>query len=98
MPFWNGRGDGVVEGTFHNLLAELTLSYHFFLRYRSTAVLVLLILVAGWRSPHRTLDFFVNKSTNFTPTDGRKWCANEPNLVGHKMENFWVWNFERLST
>jgi len=72
-------------------------SHHLVLRYRSTATLIVLILVAGQRSPHKTLDVFVKRSTNFSPTDGQKWCADEPELDDFDMEKMKAFNFERLS-
>jgi hypothetical protein len=43
------------------------------------------------------LDVFVKRFTNFSPTDGQKWCANEPKLDDFGMERMKAWNFERLS-
>ena len=93
-PFWNGHGDGAVEGIFHNPLADLT---HLVLRFRNTAILIELILMAGRRSPHKLLDSFVKRSTYFSPTEGQKWCADEPELDDFGMEKLEVWNFDQLS-
>jgi hypothetical protein len=72
-------------------------SHHLVLRYRSTATLIVLILVAGQRSPHKMLDAFVKRSTNFSPTDGQKWYADEPELGHFDMQKMKAWNFEGLS-
>ena len=69
----------------------------FFLRYRSTATLVFLILVAGRRSPHKMLDVFVKTLASFAPTDGHMWSALEPALDYFDMKKLKQWNFERLS-
>jgi hypothetical protein len=72
-------------------------SHHLVLRYCSTATLIVLILVAAQRSPHKMLDAFVKSSTNFSPTDGQKWCVGEPELNAFGMEKMKAWNFDRLS-
>jgi hypothetical protein len=46
---------------------------HFVSRYRSTAIIITLILEGGFICPHRTLDEYVAKFTGFRPTDGKRW-------------------------
>lgn len=48
-----------------------------FARYRSTATLILLLLMGGYRSPHKTIDQYVEAFTDFKPTDGRYWTDRE---------------------
>ena len=72
-------------------------SYHFVLRYRSTASLVVFILAAGPYSPHKILNKFVENSTNFLPTDGEQWCADEPDIGNLYMEEASKWRFDKLS-
>lgn len=84
-----------MEGISRNLVAELILTT--FLRYRSTAVLIVLVLVAGPYSPHTILDKFVESSTKFLPTDGEKWCTKEPDVREFDVEKMTGWNFDRLS-
>jgi hypothetical protein len=71
-------------------------SYHFVLRYRSTATLISLLLAAGPYSPHKILNEFVEISTNFRPTDGEKWCVNEHDIVNFDMKKVRGVNFDRL--
>jgi hypothetical protein len=66
-------------------------SHHFVLRYRNTAALIESVLVTGCRSPHKTLNAFVKHSTNFSPTDGEKWCADEPDVGELSVDT--KWNF-----
>jgi hypothetical protein len=69
------RGTGYVEGDGlcckHALSSEF--QSHFVSRYRSTAVLITLILEGGFCCPHRTLDKYVEVFTGFRPTDGKRW-------------------------
>jgi hypothetical protein len=71
-------------------------SHHFVLRYHSTAALVALVLVAGPKSPHKILNQFVKKNTNFRPTDGEKWCAGEPDIGNIIIKKSMGWEFNRL--
>jgi hypothetical protein len=68
-------------------------SYHSVLRYRSTATLITLILATGPNSPHKILNKLVKSFTNFSPTDGEKWCAAEPDVSNIDIEE---WNFDRM--
>ena len=69
-----------------------------FIRYRFTATLILLVLLAGRRSPHQVLDKYVNTLVNFTPTDGQAWWACESGTLGDSgMISFTWWQFEKLS-
>ena len=68
-------------------------SYHSVLRYRSTATLIALILATGPDSPHKILKKLVKSFTNFSPTDGEKWCAAEPDVSNVDIEE---WNFDRM--
>ena len=43
-------------------------SHYLVLKYCSTATLIILILMAGQCSPHKTLDAFMETSMNFSPT------------------------------
>jgi hypothetical protein len=54
-----------------------------FIRYRTTATLISLILEAGYQCPHRTLDEYVHAFTGFMPTDGKDWTNDEPQLPSH---------------
>jgi hypothetical protein len=49
-------------------------------RYRSTATLILSILMGGYQSPHSILNEYVFAFTKFLPTDGQEWVSNEPTL------------------
>jgi hypothetical protein len=72
-------------------------AYHFVVRYRGTASLITLILMTGRCSPHKVLDAYVECSTNFKPTDGVDWSANEPELYGFNQGIVSRWNFDRMS-
>ena len=39
----------------------------------------------------------MKRSKNFSPTNGQKWCADEPKLDNFSIGKMKVWNFERLS-
>lgn len=52
----------------------------FVTRYRSTATLILSILMGGYQSPHSILNQYVLAFTKFLPTDGQKWVLSEPIL------------------
>ena len=80
---------------FRNYVAELILT-NLFLRYRSTASLVVLALVTGPHSPHKILNKFVESITKFLPTDGEEWCNSEPDVSNFDMEPVRGWNFDRL--
>jgi hypothetical protein len=71
-------------------------SYHFLFRYRSTAILIQLMLDFGPHSPHSVLDKFVRKSMGFMPTDGEQLCVHEPQLDSFDVENLQLWKFDRL--
>jgi hypothetical protein len=71
-------------------------SYHSIFRYRTTAILIQLMLEFGPHSPHSILEKFVNKSTGFMPTDGEQLSLNEPQLDNFDLDNFQLWKFERL--
>ena len=68
-----------------------------FARYRHTATLITLILQGGYRSPHRTIDKYVDAYTGFRPTDGKIWADREPPLPGGFIDP-WVTklNFEKM--
>lgn len=69
----------------------------FVLRYRSTATLIASVLAFGPYSPHKTLNKFVELSTNFRPTDGEKWCADEADInFNNKTARAPTQNFSRL--
>ena len=80
---------------FRNYVAELILT-NLFLRYRSTASLVVLALVTGPHSPHKILNKFVESITKFLPTDGEEWCNSEPDVSNFDMEPVRGWDFDRL--
>ncbi|KAJ7669440.1 hypothetical protein DFH06DRAFT_1125799 [Mycena polygramma] len=46
-------------------------------RHRFTTAFVTELLSRSFRSPHRLLDAFVRAYTGITPTDGRRWIAEE---------------------
>jgi hypothetical protein len=58
----------------------LNASHTLLTRFRSTAALVSLILEAGYRCPHRTINKYVKVFTDFEPTDGESWTNHEPPL------------------
>jgi hypothetical protein len=63
-------------------------------------MLVASVLADGPRSPHKILNRFVETSTNFLPTDGDVWCANEnelPKIFNFNVDKLRGWNFDRLS-
>jgi hypothetical protein len=67
-------------------------------RYRSTAALIGFILMSGYQSPHTVLNRYVKAFTNFAPTDGQAWLADEPPpLVNLKLEAIQPLGFERMS-
>ncbi len=68
-------------------------TYHFVLRHQITAVLIELILANGPNSPHKILNSFVQSSTKFLPTDGEKWCNDEPNIDDFHLK---MWKFDRM--
>ncbi|KAG8828599.1 hypothetical protein FRC17_007476 [Serendipita sp. 399] len=43
---------------------------------------VLLMLLVGYSSPHRTINEYLRASTDFTPTDEDIWSNEEPSLPG----------------
>jgi hypothetical protein len=63
---------------FSTILSKLTPLP--FARYGFTASLVSLILEAGYQSPHRTIDEYVEAFTCFRPMDGKHWSDREPDL------------------
>jgi hypothetical protein len=82
---------------FSGILSPILILTIFFSRYRSTATLIVLILADGPYSPHKILNNFVKRSTDFLPTDGDEWCDNEPDVDNLYMKKVKGWSFERLS-
>ena len=69
-----------------------------FVRYRNTATLITLILQGGYRSPHRTIDEYVEAHTGFRPTDGKIWADRESPLpTGFISGSVTKLNFEKMS-
>jgi hypothetical protein len=66
-------------------------------RYRSTATLVSLIIQAGYRSPHRTIDKYVEAFTDFKPSDGSRWTQDEPELLSGFTAEVTKLNFDKMS-
>jgi len=87
-----GNGPNFVQQT---LKANPTL----FVRYHSTATLILLMIEGGYQCPHRTIDEYVKAYTDFRPTDAEKWTKSEPRLpVNFKLKpKVSTLTFEKLS-
>jgi hypothetical protein len=66
-----------------------------FIRYRSTATLISLILEVGYRSPHKTINSYVEKFTAFRPTDRDDWTKQEPEHPA--LPAFSTLNFDQMS-
>jgi hypothetical protein len=67
-----------------------------FTRYRSTATLISLLLMGGYRSPHRTIDQYVEAFTDFEPTDARYWTDQEDVLPFHVKSMVIKLNFDKM--
>ncbi|PVF94285.1 hypothetical protein CPB86DRAFT_49855 [Serendipita vermifera] len=49
-------------------------------RYRNTATLIVLLLLGGYKCPHRTVDGIVEAFASFKPTEAVDWVAQEPDF------------------
>lgn len=86
-----GHGPGFVEGNdpFFNSTP--------FIRYRSTATLISFIFQVGYRSPHRTVNAYVEALTDFKPTDAGDWAIYEPELPFNPKTEVSKLNFDKMS-
>ena len=84
-----------MEGNNSSFLQPV-LNTNLFARYRSTATLILLLLVGGYRSPHRTIDKYVEAFTDFKPTDARYWTDQEDVLPFHVESMVTKLNFNKM--
>ncbi|PVF94287.1 hypothetical protein CPB86DRAFT_49890 [Serendipita vermifera] len=49
-------------------------------RYRSTATLIVLLLLGGYKCPHRTIGKIVEAYASFKPTEAVDWVKKEPDF------------------
>ena len=72
-------------------------SYCLTARYRSTAALIVYVLMCGHQSPNRALNEYVAEFTKFTPTDYQQDAENE--LPIPKLAHWGVTplNFDKMS-
>lgn len=89
-------GYGCVEGSDPSFpLSPLKAKLSPFPRYRFTATLISLILEGGYRTPHRTIDAYVEAFTGFTPTDGEHLVKREFHHLDIK-DKMSTLNFEKM--
>jgi hypothetical protein len=75
-----------------------SIMFFFITRYRSTAALIVAVLMYGHQSPNRVLNEYVTGFTNYTPTDYQWDAEKEPPIPNAPKRGPILLNFDGMST